>query len=179
LKGELESLLSGFTLKFLPAHMSALHPGRSANIYVTEKGVEKKIGWIGELHPKWQQHYELSHAPIAFEIDLAAVAQLKDIRFAGLSRMQAVRRDVALLVDDGISIQAILDATKDAKLPNLVDFSLFDVYRGVNLENGKKSLAFRIVMQDTERTLTDSECDLAVTKFVEVMSYKFGATIRK
>jgi phenylalanyl-tRNA synthetase beta chain len=175
LKGELESLLNGLALRFLPLNHPALHPGRAASIYLAEK----KIGWIGELHPKWQQHYELTTSPIAFEVDIAAISSAPELRYQTISRMQAVRRDVALLVDEGVSIQAIEDATKEAKLANLVEFALFDIYRGAHLDAGKKSLAFRIVMQDTDRTLTDIECDQAVTKFVEVMSYKFGATLRK
>jgi phenylalanyl-tRNA synthetase beta chain len=175
LKGEVESLLSGRDVRFESAQHPALHPGRSAAILVNGK----KVGWIGELHPKWQQHYELAIAPIAFEIDVADIVVGDKILYQPISRMQAVRRDVALLVDDSVSIQAITDATKRLKLANLIDFGLFDLYRGQHLENGKKSLAFRIVMQDTERTLTDIECDQVVAQFVNVMSHEFGATLRK
>ncbi|MFO0323877.1 MAG: hypothetical protein ACK50D_02585, partial [Burkholderiales bacterium] len=94
-----------------------------------------------------------------------------------------VRLDVALLLDEKVSNQAILDRVKSLKetqkLTYLVDFGVFDLYRGANLDSGKKSLAFRIVMQDTERTLTDVEADQVVAKFVEVMSQEFGATLRK
>ena len=137
------------------------------------------IGWIGELHPKWQQKFDLSNAPIVFELDVSAISSQPDIRYQPISRMQMVRRDVALLIDESVTIQAISDATKALKLANLVEFALFDFYRGLHVESGKKSLAFRIVMQDTERTLTDIECDQVIAQFVEVMSQKFGATIRK
>jgi phenylalanyl-tRNA synthetase beta chain len=153
----------------------ALHPGRSATIMLNGQA----IGWIGELHPKWQQQFELPSAPIVFSLDVAAVSRAAPIRYAPISRMQPVRRDVALLVDDQVSNQAILDRVNKLKLPNLVDFGLFDLYRGSNLDSGKKSLAFRIVMQDTERTLTDIEADQVVANFVEVMSQEFGATLRK
>ncbi len=175
LKGEVETLLAGLDVRFEAATHVALHPGRSAAIVVNGK----KAGWIGELHPKWQQEYDLPLAPIAFELDILAVTNHADLRYQPISRMQAVRRDVALLVDDSISIQAITDTTKSLNLLNLVDFGLFDLYRGQNLDSGKKSLAFRIVMQDTDRTLTDIECDQVIAKFVEVMSQKFGATLRK
>jgi len=175
LKGDVESLLSGQRLNFETTAHAALHPGRAAAILRDGK----KIGWMGELHPKWQQFYALPFAPLAFELDVADIVNCAEIRYQPISRMQAVRRDVALLVDDSVSIQAIINATKQLKLANVVDFGLFDLYRGQHLENGKKSLAFRIVMQDTERTLTDAECDQVVTQFVNVMSQEFGATLRK
>ncbi len=175
LKGDIETLLCGLAVRFEAESHPALHPGRSAAILVDGN----KIGWIGELHPRWQQKYELSNAPIAFELDVLSISSQTEIRSQPISRMQLVRRDVALLVDDSVSIQAISDTTKGLKLANLVEFKLFDFYRGSHVENGKKSLAFRIVMQDTERTLTDVECDQVIAQFVEVMSQKFGATLRK
>ncbi len=175
LKGDLEAFLQGMLVRFEISIHPALHPGRSAAILVNGN----KVGWIGELHPQWQQKYELPMTPIVFELDVLAISQTADIRHQAISRMQMVRRDVALLVDETISLQAITDATKALNLANLVEFGLFDFYRGPNLEVGKKSLAFRIVMQDTERTLTDVECDQVVESFVKVMSQKFGATIRK
>ena len=93
--------------------------------------------------------------------------------------MQAVRRDIAVLVNESVEIQAMLDAILGRKMASIIDFSPFDIYRGLNLENGKKSVAFRIVMQDTDRTLTDSEADSKVSEVVEVLSQVFGATIRK
>ncbi|MCE2989935.1 MAG: phenylalanine--tRNA ligase subunit beta [Nitrosomonadaceae bacterium] len=157
----------------------ALHPGRSAEIRVDGK----PVGWLGELHPRWQQQFDLPSAPIVFSLSLAALSDQAPIRYAPISRMQPVRRDVALLLDEKVSNQAILDRVKSLKetqkLTYLVDFGVFDLYRGANLDSGKKSLAFRIVMQDTERTLTDVEADQVVAKFVEVMSQEFGATLRK
>ncbi len=175
LKGDVEVFLNGLAVRFEVADHPALHPGRSATILVNGMN----IGWIGELHPKWQQKFDLSNAPIVFELDVSAISSQPDIRYQPISRMQMVRRDVALLLDESVTIQAISDATKALKLANLVEFALFDFYRGPHVESGKKSLAFRIVMQDTERTLTDIECDQVIAQFVEVMSQKFGATIRK
>lgn len=174
-KGDLEMLLEGIPAHFEPLSHTALHPGRSAAILVGEK----TIGWIGELHPKWQQHFELPLAPVAFSVNVDALLALPPVAYQPISRMQAVRRDVAFLVDDKVSYEAIRGCFWRLKAPSVVDFDLFDFYRGPNLENGKKSLAFRIVMQDTERTLTDIECDQVVASFVEVMSQEFGATLRK
>lgn len=175
IKGEVEMILQGLSARFEKAVHPALHPGRSAAIWVGGKAV----GVIGELHPQWQQAYDLPAAPILFELDLAAFVGTRAPAFVPFSRMQSARRDLALLVADFVEIQAMIDAVLHLKLPSLVEFSLFDVYRGANLESGKKSVAFRVVMQDTDRTLTDSEADSKVSEIVNVLSQQFGATLRK
>ena len=97
---------------------------------------------MGELHPRWQQKYQLPTAPLLFELSTQPLQSGITPRFAGISRMQAVRRDIAIVVDEAVPLQAIMDAVK-AHLGTLVtDFSLFDVYRGANIENGKKSFNF-------------------------------------
>ena len=174
-KGDVEALLAPHTCRFTPLAHNALHPGRSASMFIDER----QVGWIGELHPRWQQYFDLPLAPVAFEVDLDAIVVTSERHFQPISKMQAVRRDVAILADDTVPVQAMISAFLALKIPTVSDFALFDVYRGQNLDAGKKSLAFRIVMQDTARTLTDVECDTVVAKFVEVMSQKFGASLRK
>ncbi len=174
-KGDVEALLDGFQVNFEKSEHPALHPGRSAWILVDGK----RAGSLGELHPRCQQKYELPSAPILFELDAEIVAKTTSPHFSGLSRMQAVRRDVALLFNDDIPVQSIVDAVKSRKYPSITQFALFDLYRGNGLAAGQKSLAFRIVMQDTELTLTDMACDLVVAEIVKVLSQEFGATLRK
>ncbi len=89
-----------------------------------------------------------------------------------------MRRDIALLVDESTPVQVLIDAVWAAKIGLVCDFALFDHYRGDKLPSGKKSLAFRIVMQDTDRTLTDSEVEQVTTKIVEVLHEKYGVTLR-
>jgi phenylalanyl-tRNA synthetase beta chain len=174
-KGDVEALLQNFHISFEKIDHPAMHPGRSAAILVGGK----RAGVLGELHPRWQQKYDLPSAPILFEIDLNALTNTAAPRFSALSRMQAVRRDIALLFSDDTPVQAVIDAVKSKKYPSVTDFALFDLYRGNGLAAGQKSLAFRIVMQDTELTLTDSECDTTVSEIVKVLSQEFGATLRK
>lgn len=174
-KGDLESLMQGSGARFEPLVHPALHPGRSAAIHIDGK----LAGFLGELHPRWQQHYELPAAPIVFELAVASLVKQISPHYKSISRMQAVRRDVAVNVPETVPAQAMIDAVLSLKLSKIIDFNLFDLYRGANLPTGQKSLAFRIVMQDTERTLTDSECDQIVSDVVEVMSKQYGATIRK
>lgn len=174
-KGDIEVLLQGLHARFEPLAHPALHPGRSASILIDGK----QAGFLGELHPRWQQQYELPTAPIMFELIVDALINPESPRHKPVSRMQSVRRDVAVMVAESVPVQAMIDAVLNLKLPHIIDFNLFDLYRGANLPFGQKSLAFRIVMQDTDKTLTDAECDQIVTKIVEVMSEKYGATIRK
>jgi phenylalanyl-tRNA synthetase beta chain len=181
MKGDLEAFVGRSDLRFEPVAHPALHPGRAARVVVngTEKGAEQKIGIIGELHPRWQQKYDLPLAPVVFELDVAVLANIIPPRFSGLSRMQAVRRDIAVTVDENTPVQAILGAVAAQKLAFVNEFALFDLYRGTGVPAGQKSLAFRIVMQDTEKTLTDLECDSSVATIVKVITDKFGATLRK
>jgi phenylalanyl-tRNA synthetase beta chain len=174
-KGEIEILLHGFMIRAEKTAHPALHPGRSAAI----QAGDNMIGVIGELHPQWQQKYGLPYAPIMFEIDLIAISRAPVPAFRATSRMQSVRRDIALVVDETVEFQAMQDAILSQKSTVITDFSIFDLYRGSNMDSGKKSVAFRIVMQDTDRTLTDLEADFQVSRIVEVLSQEFGATIRK
>ena len=175
LKGDIESLLRGLGPRFEKASHPALHPGRSASISIDGK----RVGVLGELHPRLQQKYDLPAASLIFELDMVALKGVKAPWYRPNSRMQTVRRDIAVLVDDSVEIQAMLNAVKLAKLASIIEFALFDLYRGENLSTGKKSVAFRVLMQDTDRTLVDSEADKNVSEILKVLSEEFGATLRK
>jgi phenylalanyl-tRNA synthetase beta chain len=175
MKGEVEALLDAHPLRFEPARHAALHPGRSASVLVGGK----PVGILGELHPQWQVKYGLKRAPMLFELDAAPVLAVRPSHFDGFSRMQSLRRDIALCLPESVSYAAILDAVLALKSGKIVEFSPFDIYRGSGLADGQKSVAFRVVMQDTERTLTDIEADEVVAEIVKVLGEKFGATLRK
>ncbi len=178
-KGDLETLLSGSNARFEPFGLTsphpALHPGRSAAIVIDGLAV----GFLGELHPRLQQRYELPIAPVMFELAVSALSKQQSPHYQPISRMQAVRRDVAVIVNEKVAVQSMVDAVLALKLPHVIDFNIFDLYRGSNLAIGQKSLAFRIVMQDTASTLTDATSDETVGKIIKVMSEQYGATIRK
>jgi len=177
LKGDIETLLAGFNPSFEPVSHPALHPGRSANIRIGDV----IVGVLGELHPRWQQKYDLAagQAPVYFEIVTAPLLAARAPRYTPISRMQGVRRDIAIVVDEGVSAGALEDAVRPVLGPDVIEFALFDLYRGSSLDSGKKSVAFRVLMQDTDRTLTDAEADEIVRTVVDVLVSKFGATIRK
>jgi len=193
-KGDVERLLTGTAgVKFVAAHHPALHPGRSARV---DAG-GGPIGWIGELHPRLQQRYELPRAAIVFELDAAALQACRLPCVEPVPRFPAVQRDIALWFDASVTQRQIDEAVaalrqKDARLASLREFRLFDLYRpsvgdsskiagaGANaLLNKEKSLAFRVQLQDTDRTLSDADADAAVAAIVDELGARLGARLRQ
>ncbi len=174
MKSDVEALCFPGTPCFEAATHPAFHPGRCARILIAGSGA----GWIGELHPRLQQKYDLAAAPMIFEMDVEALTRRAVPAYTEISRFPLVRRDVAVIVEDGISVRTLLDALQRGASPLITDIGLFDVYRGKGVEAGKKSLAFRVLLQDTRKTLIDEEVDAAVSGIVRILSEEFGATLR-
>ncbi|MDR2000502.1 MAG: phenylalanine--tRNA ligase subunit beta [Zoogloeaceae bacterium] len=175
IKGDLEALLGvARPLTFAKAAHPALHPGRSAQVLFDGQ----LIGFVGELHPQWAQKYELGTAPVVFEVELEAWLAAMLPAYREVSRFPAVTRDLALVVAREQAVEPLLKALY-ASAPAIVsDIRLFDLYQGKGLEQGQKSLAFRIVMQHTERTLEDAEVEAGVFDLIEVARKGFGAILR-
>jgi phenylalanyl-tRNA synthetase beta chain len=174
-KADLEAVGHPLVLAFEAAPYPTLHPGRSAQIALDGR----PVGWMGELHPRWQQKYELPFAPIVFEVDFHLLQQVRVPSFREISRFPQVRRDVALVVDEKITARSLLDCLEHAAPEAVAEVSLFDVYRGKGLETGKKSLAFKVLLQDTQKTLTDEDADAVVTRLVAAAEQEYGASLRK
>jgi phenylalanyl-tRNA synthetase beta chain len=175
-KADVEAICAPRRLRFEAAAHPALHPGRSARVVM--EGRTGQVGWLGELHPRWQQKYELPQPVVLFELEADALVDAPLPRPTQPSRFPPVVRDIALLVDAGVAVQALLDAALAEKPAIVQDVTLFDLYQGSKLPSGKKSLAFRVVMQDTERTLTDTEADAARDALVGLWGRRFGAILR-
>ncbi len=174
LKGEVEALLAPRVARFEAAVHPALHPGRSARVWLDDVA----IGWLGELHPKLQQAAELPGPVVMFELDADAVTARPMPAVGEVSKFPPVRRDLAVLVDDAIAVGALVDAMR-AGLPTLVEaVDVFDVYRGAGVPEGKKSIAFRVLLQDTRKTLTDVEVEQIMTSAREILARDFGAVLR-
>jgi phenylalanyl-tRNA synthetase beta chain len=174
IKGDIEALLAPAVLRFEKVFHPALHPGRAARILLDGR----EIGCIGELHPEWVQKYDLPQAPVLFELDFEAAKAAQVPAYAEVSRFPPVIRDLAIVVDHGLALQELFDGLK-GQLPSLVqDVQLFDIYVGKGVPENKKSLAFRIVMQDTQRTLLDSEVDAAMQILMASLEREFGAQLR-
>ena len=90
-----------------------------------------------------------------------------------------VRRDIAVVVDEDVSAQSVMEALQNTKPAHVEEIALFDVYRGPAINPGKKSLAILVLIQDTARTLTDAEIDGTVAKLLRVLQDRFGATLRQ
>ena len=173
-KADLESLLAPLPARFEPAAHPAFHPGRSARVLLDGK----PAGWVGELHPKWQQKYELPQAPVLFELDAQPLQKVPLPRPEVPSDQPIVLRDISMLFPLDTSVQTILDAIQAEKPPIVRGVTLLSLFRGQGVPTDRKSLAFRVVMQDTERTLTDAEADAARDALVALLGRKFSATLR-
>ncbi len=180
LKQDLTTLCPDRVLAFETAEHVALHPGRSARICIEDGS---PIGWIGELHPAMQQQLELSARVQLFEIDLDALLARAPVVYQPVSRFPPSIRDIAVVVDNAVPAAAIYDEIWRIVRFNEVakpihNIMLFDEYRGKGLENKEKSLAFRLWMQDTGRTLEDGEVGAAVDAVVQALGVRFGARLR-
>ena len=113
-----------------------------------------------------------------FELDVGLLLESALPSGKPVSRVPIVRRDLALVVDNSLPAQALLDALDAAKPAHVIALSVFDVYRGPGLTDGKKSLAILVLMQDTSRTLTDADIDATEAALLLVAREKFGASRR-
>src|SRR5574343_775265 len=173
-KGDIEALMAPAILRFEKLSHPALHPGRAARVLLDDR----EIGCIGELHPEWVQKYDLPNAPVLFELDFAALKAVAVPAYAEVSKFPPVIRDLAIVVDQSVALQTLLDALKGQISGLVQDIQLFDVYVGKGVPENKKSLAFRIFMQDTQRTLQDSEVYAAMQQLVFCFEDAFGAQLR-
>ncbi len=174
LKGDIETLLAGQPLSFERLAHPALHPGRAARLLLEGKN----IGLIGELHPIWVQKYDLGSAPVVFEIDLDALMHQPLPVYRPVSRFPAVERDLALVVAQDQALAPLLHALRTAAPAIVQSIELFDLYQGKGLTENQKSLAFRIVMQDTEGTLADADVDAVIQTLLDIATQRFAATLR-
>jgi phenylalanyl-tRNA synthetase beta chain len=178
-KADLEALFAPTLLRFAKMEHPALHPGRSAQVMLGDK----VIGFIGELHPRWQQKYDLPLAPVIFEVD-AEAAQMRNVpAYEEISKFPAVVRDLAVVVKQDVPMQELMDTLVAESRVNpacgiMQAVVLFDEYRGKGLEGNEKSLAFRFTLQDTQATLQDDKVDAAMAAFVASVEKKHGAKLR-
>ncbi|CAN5323672.1 phenylalanine--tRNA ligase subunit beta [soil metagenome] len=178
-KADVEALCSacGATVFESTVH-PALHPGRAAQVSIGGK----IVGWIGELHPRHQQRWELPSAPILFELDVEPLLAVLMPDFQEVARYPVVRRDLAFVIDQSVAAETVrqqmLAAITEAAPELVSNITLFDEYRGKGLLYNEKSLAFRIVLQDTAATLLDERVDSVTAKIVERLS-RSGAQLRR
>jgi len=176
-KGDLESLMAPLSVRCTAARHPALHPGRSAQLWLGERC----IGVLGELHPRWRQAYELPHAPVVFELDAASVQQRELPSFRAIGRFQPVQRDQAFVVSERVSHDELLAALLDDPLGLVRRATLFDLYRPANageMAPGEHSMAVRLELMDDAATLTDERIEATLRAARERALERVGARLR-
>ena len=178
LKGDLESILSltevDNRVKFVAKAHSALHPGQSASIELDGK----EIGFIGTIHPLIAQKLGLNGKAVVFEILWDAIANRRVVQAKEISKFPANRRDLALVVADNVPAGDIIEACKQAGGEKLTQVNLFDVYQGIGVASGHKSLAISLTIQDNEKTLEDDEINAVISAVLYEVKQRFNAELR-
>ena len=179
IKGDVQALLAPLQAEFLPAEHPAMHPGRCACVSLNGKA----IGFVGELHPKWRQSYELALAPLLFELDLEAVLQRPVPEFSPVSKLQPVERDIAVIVAESVTHADLMRTINGAQTQGrLLRAQLFDVYRPVagntSLQMGEKSLAVRLILSGGTATLTEDDIESAVQSVLTSLQRELQARLR-
>ncbi|MDQ6628705.1 MAG: phenylalanine--tRNA ligase subunit beta [Pseudomonadota bacterium] len=178
IKGDIEALFAPGELRLLPMPFPALHPGRSAAI----ERLGRPIGFVGELHPRWRQAYELPGNAIVFELDAEALATLQLPTYLPLPKQQPAFRDVAVVAARSVTYEALIEAVEAGSTGLVRATTLFDIYEPKNpasgIAAGERSLALRMELRDDAETLTDERIDVVVASVVAALSARLGVRLR-
>ena len=179
IRGDVEALLAPLQAVLAPATHPAMHPGRCASVSVAGQS----IGFIGELHPQWRQSYDLAQAPLLFELELDAVLQRQLPVFKGVSKLQPVERDIAVIVRESVTHTALMAAIHHANTQDLLKgATLFDVYRpqqaSAGMQLGEKSMAVRLALSSDVATLTEEAIEAAVQAVLASLQSQLQARLR-
>lgn len=178
LKGDLESVLDLTgkldLIAFRAESHSALHPGQSAAIYLNGE----RVGYIGVIHPELERKLDFNSRMVVFEVLWNRISERTLPAARELSRFPANRRDIAVIVAENISAADVISECKKVSVNQVVGVNLFDVYRGKGVNDGYKSLAISLILQDTHRTLEEEEIAATVSRCVEALKERFQASLR-
>lgn len=180
LKGIVENVLDTLGIKDVKyereTENSTYHPGKTA--MVKFKNID--LGVFGEIHPDVSENYEIDEECYVAELNLDALIQntVTDVKYKPLPKFPAVSRDMAFIIDDSILVQQIEDIIKKQGGKILEDYKLFDIYKGKQIPEGKKSVAYSIVYRAEDRTLTDKEVEKVHNKILNSLEYVLGAQLR-
>ena len=176
-KADIQALftLTGCEVDFHSATHASLHPGQSAEILSADG---QKIGWLGMLHPNLEKQLGFDTQVFLFELDQNVMLSKRISAFKSLSKYPSVTRDLALIVNEEVSASEIINCIKKSGETALQDVIIFDLYRGKGIEEGKKSIALSLVIQDDMQTLTDSEVDAIVSRLLLLLANEKNAKLR-
>ena len=180
LKGELEAIFAGLRLK--KASYTAVknnpsyHPGRCAAVSID--GVE--VGVIGQVHPLVAKNYGIDVDVYCAEVNFTKLltCQLPDATYSPLPKYPSVTRDLSLICDEAVTVADIENVITAAAGKLLRGVKLFDIYRGVGVPEGKKSMAFSLELRADDRTLTDTDSEAVVAKVLAALKEKLDAILR-
>jgi phenylalanyl-tRNA synthetase beta chain len=178
IKGEVERLFSlngrAQELVFEAGDLPWMHPGASAVIRLDDH----RVGWCGAVHPSVLRAFELKKSVFAFEIDLQYLLE-RDVPFAKeISHFPSVRRDIAVLLPDGVHYADVHGCITESAGSFLEDIVLFDVYQGDNLKEGYKSFAIGLIFNNVSSTLRDEDVDPVIVSVVSALERRLGAQLR-
>ena len=174
-KADLSTLFKNKQVNYVRSDKEFLHPGKSANIICESNN----IGYVGELHPRLLTKYDIPQGAVAFEFTVADLELLAMNKHQSISKYPSVVRDMAITVDEKYGGGEILACIKNLELKIVSGVTLFDVYTGQGINKGEKGLAFRVLLQDTNKTMEDSEIDQAIEKIFKVLEEAFSAVPRR
>ncbi len=178
-KADIEALLhwSGCADEFLfePAEHPALRPGRAVQIW--REG--EAVGYLGELHPRLVKRVGLDSPPVVFELLSGPALAARRPKFSPVSKFPAVRRDLAVVVDENVPVGDLVASVRASAGHLLADLVVFDIYTGKKVENGSKSVALGLILQETSRTLTDDDVDGVMHEVTRRLNRDFDAAIRE
>jgi phenylalanyl-tRNA synthetase beta chain len=160
---------------FVAGSLAALHPGRAALVLRRNQ----PVGWVGELHPNLVRALDFTYAPVLFELDVETALGMRRLSYQEVSRFPHVRRDLAVVIDEHVTLSSLAERVTLAAASLLRDLRVFDVYRGPGLEPGRKSVAFGLIFQDISRTLTDEDVERLMVSVVADLRENLNARIRE
>ena len=160
---------------FRQADHPALADGQSARLLLGGEAV----GWLGVLHPRLQGRMGWKRSAILFAVQLEMAARARIPRYREYSKFPSLRRDIAAVVDDGVSADRLLQCVRRVAGDVLNDVTIFDIYRGKGIDSGRKSVALGLILQDRSRTLTDTEADRIVASTTRQLEFELKAAIRE
>lgn len=172
-KSDIESLLPGAT--FEAAENDALHPGQSAKVVYHGDN----IGYIGCLHPRIAQQLKIVGNTVLFELNLSQTVQNIVPRYQAIKKYPQIRRDLAIVVAEQVTFQQVYDIVHNSAGELLVDFGIFDVYRGEGIAANRKSMAIKMILQHPERTLVDEEVAQLIGVIVKQLTGSLNAELRE
>jgi len=178
IKSDVEALLAltadASSYDFSTAEISALHPGQTAGIYRNGS----LVGYVGTLHPELERKFGLNSRTLIFELLLSEILSSKIPESAAISRFPSNRRDIAVVVKEDVDVKNVLQLIEKVGGNYLIDLNLFDVYRGESIEQGFKSLAIALILQDDDKTLEEKDISDVVNRVVDSLKTQLNASLR-